>query len=118
MTDKARADIAGKIGDYHTGCPVDHLLLDWKGVEYADVRKALEAGSTDAEIVTFLNTHGMPKTPVEIQAWSDGMDKATMHNDPEKGSWFDGECKKLGLNPNKTSNFAWLEADDRASFTK
>ncbi|MBC8096474.1 MAG: DUF5069 domain-containing protein, partial [Akkermansiaceae bacterium] len=51
MTDKARADIVGKMGDYHTNCPLDHLLLDWKGVEYAGVRIALESGATDEEIV-------------------------------------------------------------------
>ena len=30
MTDKARADIAGTMGEYHTDCPLDHMLLDWK----------------------------------------------------------------------------------------
>lgn len=118
MTDKARADIAGKMGDYHTDCPLDHMLLDWKGVEYAEVRKALEAGATDDEIAAHLNTHGTPKTPEEVQAWSDGIEKATMHGDPEKGAWFDGECVKLGLDPAKASVFDWLEADDRASYSK
>ena len=37
MTDKARSDIAGKTGEYHTNCPLDHMLLDWKGVEYARI---------------------------------------------------------------------------------
>ena len=118
MTDKARADINGKIGEYHTDCPLDHMLLDWKGVEYAGVRKALEAGASDAEIATYLNTHGTPKTPEEIRTWSDGMEKASMHGHPEKGEYFDGECRKLGLDPAKTSVFDWLEADDRASFAK
>src|ERR1700712_4299873 len=86
MADKARADIAGKIGEYHTDCPLDHMLLDWKGVEYAGVRQAREGGATDEEIVAYLNNHGTPKTPEEISAWSDGMEKATMHGDPEKGS--------------------------------
>jgi len=118
MTDKARADIAGKIGEYHTDCPLDHVLLDWKGVEYAGVRKALEAGASDEEIAKHLDTHGTPKTPEEIRAWSDSTNKATIHGDPEKGSWFDGECQKLGLNPARTSTFEWLEADDRASFAR
>ena len=118
MTDKARADIAGKIGDYHTDCPLDHMLLDWKGVEYGGVRKALETGATDEEIAAYLDAHGTPKTPDEIRAWSDGMDKATMHGDPEKGAWFDGECQKLGLDPAATTAFEWLDADDRASFAK
>ena len=118
MNDKARADIAGTIGDYHTDCPLDHMLLDWKGVPYAEVRKALEAGATDEEIAAYLDTHGTAKTPEEVRAWSDGMDKTTMHGDPEKGAWFDGECQKLGLNPASTSLFDWLEADDRASYAK
>lgn len=118
MTDKARADIAGTIGDYHTNCPLDHMLLDWKGVEYGVVRKALEAGATDEEIARHLDTHGTPKTPEEIRAWSDGVDKATMHGDLQKGSWFDGECEKLGLNGAETTTFEWLEADDRASYAR
>ena len=42
----------------------------------------------------------------------------TMHGDPEKGEWFDGEVRKLGLDPAKTTLFDWLEADDRASYGK
>lgn len=118
MTDKARADINGLIGDYHTDCPLDHMLLDWKGVEYAPVRKALEDGATDEQIAEYLNTHGTPKTPSEVSAWSDEMEKATMHGHPEKGEWFDGEVKKLGMDPAKTSLFDWLEADDRATYGK
>jgi hypothetical protein len=118
MADKARADIAGTIGQYHTDCPLDHVLLDWKGVEYAGVRKALEAGATDAEIAKYLDEHGTKKTAEEIKAWSDSVEKSTMHGHPEKGGYFDGECRKLGLDPAKTSTFDWLEADDRASFAK
>jgi hypothetical protein len=118
LTDNARADIAGKVGDYHTDCPIDHVLLDWKGVEYAPIRKALEAGATDQEIAAYLDTHGTPKTPEEVRAWSEAVEKATMHGDPKKGAWFDEECRKLGLDPAKTTTFEWLEADDRASYAK
>ncbi len=118
MTDKARADIAGNIGDYHTDCPLDHMLLDWKGVAYAPVRQALEEGADDAKIAALLDAQGTPKTPEEITAWSAGMEKATMHGDPERGAYFDDECKKLGLDPAKASLFDWLEADDRATHGK
>src|SRR3954463_11801155 len=72
LTDKARADIVGKIGEYHTDCPLDHMLLDWKGVEYAPVRQALEAGASDEELAKYLDANGIPKTPEQVQAWSDG----------------------------------------------
>ena len=94
------------------------MLLDWKHVEYGVVRKVLEAGATDEEIARHLDNHGTPKTPEEIRAWSDGVDKATMHGDPEKGGWFDGECEKLGLDGARTTTFEWLEADDRASYIR
>jgi hypothetical protein len=118
MTDKARADIASTIGEYHTDCPLDHMLLDWKGVEYAGMRKALEAGATDEEIAKYLDGHGTKKTAEEIKAWSDSVEKSTMHGNPQKGEYFDGECRKLGIDPAKSSTFDWLEADDRASFAK
>jgi hypothetical protein len=41
-----------------------------------------------------------------------------MHGHPQKGEYFDGECRKLGIDPGKSSTFDWLEADDRASFAK
>ena len=94
------------------------MLLDWKGVDYAGVRKSLETGATDEEIARHLDGHGTKKTAEEIKAWSDSVEKATMHGHPEKGEYFDGECRKLGLDPAKASVFDWLEADDRASFAK
>ncbi len=118
LTDKARADINGNIGEYHTDCPLDHFLLDWKGVEYAGVRKALEAGADDAAIAKHLDSHGTPKTPEEIKAWSDQTEKLSLHGHPEKGEYFDGECKRLGLDPTKASLFDMLEADDKDIFGK
>ncbi len=85
---------------------------------YTEVRTALEAGATDEQIAAHLDSHGTPKTAEEVKAWSDGMDKATMHGDPEKGAWYDGEVRKLGLDPATTSLFDWLEADDKASHAK
>ena len=74
--------------------------------------------ATDENIATHLDSHGTKKSPAEIKAWSDNVEKATMHGDPEKGQFFDGECKRLGLDPAKTSVFDWLEADGRESFAK
>ena len=37
-------------------------------------------------------------------------------NNSEKRAYFVENCSKLGLNPEKTTTFDWLDADDRASF--
>jgi hypothetical protein len=50
-----------------------------------------------------------------VQSWCDEVEKATMMDNPEKRDYFIEACEKLGLDPEKTSLFAWLEADDKAS---
>ena len=118
MIDKGRATLAGTVGDYHYACPLDQGLLGFKGIDPEDVKKLLASGGTDEQVVEWFNTHGTPKTAEEIKAWSDGAESFSIYSVPEKREWFSGECTKLGLNPEVTSTFSWLEADDAASFKK
>jgi hypothetical protein len=119
VADKGRAMfMGGNAGEYHTDCPLDHMLLDFKGVPYADVKQQLESGASDEEIAEYLDSHGTPKTPAEVEAWSDSMDEMNPYNNPEKKEWFAGVCAELGLDPAKTTLFEWLDADDKASFPK
>ena len=37
---------------------------------------------------------------------------------PENRTYFVEACQKLGLKPDKTTTFDWLEADDHASFSR
>ncbi len=114
LTDKARADfLGGNVGEYHTDCPLDHMLLDWKGVPYADVKNEIVNGADDETVAKFLDAHGTEKSPDEIKDWSDSMAAMNPYSNPEKKEWFAGECQKLGLDPAKTTLFEWLDADDK-----
>ena len=116
LADKARAEfLGGAIGDYHSGCPLDLYLLDWKGVPYDEVKREIVAGADDEALAAYLDAHGLPKTREEVAAWSDSMEQASMYSDPEKGEHFASRVKALGLDPATTTTFQWLEADDRAS---
>ena len=117
-TDKCRAFLAGNIGEYHYDCPLDNILFGFKGVTGDDFKAQVQSGASDDDLGEWLDSHGVPKTPAEIKEWSDGMEKVTLVNDPEKKDYFIGECKKVGLDPYKATLFDWLEADDRASFKK
>jgi hypothetical protein len=44
------------------------------------------------------------------------MRKASLYNDPGEARIFVTETRKLGLNPETTTLFEWLEADDKASY--
>jgi Domain of unknown function (DUF5069) len=115
-TDKCRASIAGKLGEYHYDCPLDNVLFSFKGINGAQFKTAVQAAKNYEDVGVWLLANGTKKTPAEIKAWSDEVEADSMMKNPEKRAYFTEECKKLGLDPEKSSTFDWLEADDRASF--
>ena len=114
LADKARADfLGGNVGEYHTDCPLDHMLLDWKGVPYEEVKKLIVEGADDGKVAAYLDDHGAKKSSEEIKEWSDGMVKMNPYFNPEKKDWYQGEVEKIGMDPAKTPLFAWLDATDK-----
>src|SRR5438876_257241 len=45
--DKGRAALAGKNGEYHYACPLDHRFLDFVGVDPEALKKEIAAGKGD-----------------------------------------------------------------------
>ena len=116
MADKARAEfLGGNIGEYHTDCPLDHMLLDWKGVQYSDVKQAVLDGADDEKIAALIDSKGTSKSPEEVKEWSDSMVKMNPYFVPDKKDWYSETCKKAGLDPATTPMFDWLEATDTPS---
>src|SRR6266404_2630544 len=99
--DKCGALLAGNIGEYHFDCPLDNMLFGFKGVKGDDFKAEVEKGATDQEMAKWLETHGEKKTPEEVKAWGDEAEATNPYNDPAK-----------------TTLFAWLEVDDKASYQK
>jgi hypothetical protein len=118
MTDKCRAELMNQNGEYHYDCPMDKMFLEFKGINPEDFKRAVKDGLTDNELVQWVHDHGITRSPDEIMKWSNDLEKSTLMTNPEKRDFFIGECKKLGLDPQKTTLFQWLDADDRASFKK
>ncbi len=113
--DKCRALVAGNMGEYHFDCPLDRTLFGFKGVKGEDFKAQIEQGASDEEMVEWLNGIGEPKTPAEIKRWSKKVEASSLYDDLEKREFFVEETKKLGLDPEKTTTFDWLEIDDRVS---
>src|SRR5947208_12013522 len=53
--DKCRALVAGDIGEYHFDCPLDNMLIGFKGVKGEDFKAQIEQGASDQEMVEWLN---------------------------------------------------------------
>jgi hypothetical protein len=114
--DKCRAALAGKLGEYHYDSSLDKLLFSFKGITGEQFTAAVTAASNYEEIGAWLQANGTTKTAVEIKAWSDEMEAGSPKKNPERRASFIENCKKVGINPETSTTFDWLEADDRASF--
>ncbi|MDR3460477.1 MAG: DUF5069 domain-containing protein [Verrucomicrobiae bacterium] len=117
VVDKCRANLAGTLGEYVYDGTLDKKLFSFKGIDGDQFTAAVQAAKNYKAIGVWLQTNGTPKTPAEIKAWSDEMETASPLKNPEKRDRFIENCTRLGLNPETTSTFDWLEADDRASFS-
>lgn len=114
--DKCRASLSGKAGEYHFDCPLDNMLFSFKGITGDRFKSAVQAAKNYEDVGAWLLANGTAVTPPQIEDWSDDMEADSLMKNPEKHAYFIEECKKLGLNPEKSTTFDWLEADDRASF--
>jgi len=120
-TDKCRASIAGKLGEFHYDCPLDNMLFSFKGINGDQFKNTVKSAKSYEDVATWLQSAGTPKTAAEIEAWSDKVealkakDIPTMQ-DPKKREDLKKSCQKLGLDFENTTLFDWLDADDEASF--
>jgi hypothetical protein len=116
IVDKCRASLPGKLGEYHYDCPLDNMLFSFKGINGTQFKTAVQAAKNYEDVGAWLQTNGTAKTSAEIKTWSDEVEAGSPMKNPEKRAFFIENCTKLGLNPEKSTTFDWLEADDRASF--
>ena len=116
--DKCRALLWGNIGEYHFNCPLDNVIFHWKGIKGDDFKKFVETGASDEEIVLWVKENGMPKTDAEIAEWAKTAEDDDYSSKPlDKKQWLQESAAKVGL-PKTATLFDYLDADDKASFTK
>jgi hypothetical protein len=115
--DKGRATIAGKNGEYHFACPLDHRFLDFVGIDPEELKKELAAGKSDSEILEWVEKNArFRRSPVEIAAWSE-FSAQRVPGDIESREYFNGIHAKAA--PKREDIFTYfdvLDVDDYASF--
>ncbi len=93
------------------------MLFSFKGIDAEAFRAFVETGASDEQIGEWVKSNGTEKTDEEIASWADAFKTDFSYTtDPEKSPWFLGECSRLGLDPEKTTLFDYLEVDDKESF--
>ena len=71
--DKCRSVLADTAGEYHSGCPLDAIWLEYAGISYDGFRDFVATGATDAEIGEWIKSKATKREPIEIIRWNNEM---------------------------------------------
>jgi hypothetical protein len=71
--DKCRAVLAGVAGEYHSGCPLDMIFLDFAGIGYEAFRDFVATGATDEEVGQWIARTAKPRERIEVIRWNNEM---------------------------------------------
>jgi hypothetical protein len=71
--DKCRAVLVGTAGEYHSGCPVDTMFLEFAEIPYERFRDFVATGATDAEIADWIQQTAKQRPRIEIIRWNNDL---------------------------------------------
>jgi len=115
-TDKAKAEAAGTVGEYHYNCPMDQAVLGLLGIDHEAFLQKVKNAKNDGEIEAYIKDFVAKKSPAEIEKFNSDF----LNYKPAPGS--DGEKYFLELRgqvaPNRTDVSTWpdlLDLDEKRS---
>lgn len=68
--DKCRSVLAGMGGEYHTGCPIDEIFLNFAEIPYERFKEFVATGATDAEIAEWITANAKKRERIEVIKWN------------------------------------------------
>lgn len=115
LLDKARAEIAGKAGDYDYNCPLDHHFFKFTGIGHEALLAEVRKGGSDSEIIVWVRAN-TARLPFEIAAWSQWM-RTHAPGRGEGHEWFGEVLKDAATDRNDIFGFFdLLDRDDYVTF--
>ncbi|MHB1287281.1 MAG: DUF5069 domain-containing protein [Leptospirales bacterium] len=110
VTDKARAHLAGTLGEYIYNCPLDQAFFSFFGIGAEEFSKAASTRSTDDEMLEWIRKHS-PKTLDQSAVESFNRDYESRGPDsPEKWDYF--KSVRDALSPNRSDITTWVKLID------
>jgi Domain of unknown function (DUF5069) len=117
MLDKGRATIAGKNGEYHFACPLDHRFLDYVGIDPEALKKELATGAGDHEILQWIETHAKHKhSESEVAAWSTFAEQRAPADVESRQYFHELHTKVAPKREDVVTWFDMLDVDDYVSY--
>lgn len=119
LIDKARASLAGKLGEYYDGPEgMNGHFLRFVGIDHAELKRVIAKGGGDAEILAWVEAHAkLKRQPWEIAAWSDYQSRRPVDSDAETLEHFAKSMRRLHADREDIkTRFDFLDLDDHCSF--
>ena len=119
ILDKARASLAGKLGEYHYGGKgMDRHFFNFVGLDFEALKTEVGKGAGDWDLLAWVQANAKhQRQPWEIAAWSEFHLRRTPDSDNETITDFAEEVNKF--NPMREDINTWfdlLDLDDHCSF--
>ncbi len=112
MIDKARAKLAGTLGEYIWNCPLDQHLLQFLKLDADDLFAIIKKSACDADVLTQIRSRTC-HAPAQIKKWSDGMRRRAPQSAKDK-EWFAKRNAELGRPKGELlTYFDLLDADEK-----
>lgn len=83
LLDKCRAHLNGTAGAYNFGRFMDHLFLDFAGIEAEQFKAFVATGASDEEVAVWVQQQACQKERLEIVKWNNQIRYATLKELPE-----------------------------------
>lgn len=117
LLDKARAHLAGRLGEYVWNCPLDQRWAAFTGISPDALLAEVKAGRSDAEMGAWVLANLRPaRQPWEIDSWSRWLE----HLAPGDAGRHETFAREITTKAPKRDDirtlFDRLEMDDYASF--
>ena len=115
--DKARSQVAGKLGEYAFPNPMDKHFLEFAGIEADAFSGAVKSGKSDTEMLAWVKEHSTTqRTAWEITAWSHWLENLTPGNARRHGLFSERIAKNAPEREDIHSLMEWLDLDDYVTF--
>jgi hypothetical protein len=115
LLDKARAHLAGKLGEYKWNCPLDKRFFAFTGIDEAALLAEIKPDRSDVEMLAWIGTQ-TKRQPYEIAAWSAWLEQNGPGGIPGH-EWVASTLKGAGSARDDIRSFAdLLDLDDYLSY--
>ena len=119
MIDKARARLAGTLGEYIWNCPLDQKLLSFVKITAADFLQAVSKAGNDADVLAWVQLKAQSRaardqnSPAQLRKWSEQM-RSNRPKTAQEKKWFAQRMAEIA--PGRSdlvTFFDLLDADEK-----